>query len=359
MKYGLWLSNIPGIGAAKIHSLMTAFGSAADVYGAGESGLKCIYGITGDDAARIMESKRTWNLEREFVRLMEQGISFITEEQEDFPERLRRIHNPPYSIYYRGRLPDPEKKAVAIVGARGRSAYGSQIARQLAKELALHDVEIISGLARGIDSDGHIGALDGGGSTYAVLGCGVDICYPRQNQYLYHQILERGGILSEYPPGQEPAARLFPARNRIISALSDCVAVVEARLKSGSLITADYAMEQGKDVYALPGRITDPLSSGCNHLISQGAGIIENVENFLEELHMITENSPVQMDFRKNLLEKDEGLVYSLLDFCPVGLGKLSEKTAWELPVLLDVLSRLEQKGFVRENVPNFYIKCI
>ncbi len=359
MKYGLWLSNIPGIGTAKIHALLKAGGSAKGVYGLGEHELKNVYGITENEVFQILESKKKWNLEQEFARLLESGISFLTEEQEDFPKRLRQIHNPPYSIYYHGSLPDPEKKAVAVVGARGRSAYGSQIARTLARELSMHDVEIISGLARGIDSDGHIGALDGSGRTFAVLGCGVDICYPRQNQYLYNRILEQGGIISEYPPGQEPAARLFPARNRIISAFSDCVVVVEARLKSGSLITADYAMEQGKDVYALPGRITDPLSSGCNHLISQGAGIIENVESFLEELHMITKNSALQMDFRKNLLEKDEGLVYSLLNFCPVGIGRLMEKTAWELPVLLDVINRLEQKGFIQETVPNCYIKSI
>ncbi len=358
MKYALWLSNIPGIAGGKIQCLLKECASAEEVYGLSKTQLLNIHGISEKDTEQIAESKNRWNLDKEWVRLEEQGIGFICVEQKEYPKRLREMVNPPYSLYYLGNLPK-EEKMIAIVGARGRSSYGSQIAEELAKRLALQGVGVISGLARGIDADGHRGALAGNGRTYAVLGCGVDICYPRENKYLYEKILDKGGILSEYPPGTRPNAKLFPARNRIISALSDCIVVIEARERSGSLITADFAMEQGKDVYALPGRVTDSLSKGCNQLIKQGAGVFLSVEDFLEECNLISAKNGTQMAFRKNLLEKDELLVYSLLDFYPMSIGTLIEKTAFCLTELLFILEHLEQKGFIKESIPNFFVRSI
>ena len=192
-----------------------------------------------------------------------------------------------------------------------------------------------------------------------LLGCGVDVCYPRQNKYLYHRIIERGGILSEYPPGAQPLPAFFPERNRIISGLSDCVVVIEAKERSGSLITADFAMEQGKDVYAVPGRITDRLSSGCNRLIKQGAGVVQSVEDFLADLDIITENHCHQLDFRKNLLEKDERLVYSLTDFRPISLGTLVDKTGFSIFQLLGILEKLEALGLIKETFTNYYVRNI
>jgi DNA processing protein len=257
-------------------------------------------------------------------------------------------------------LPDENAKSVAIVGARGRSAHGSEVTVKLAKELSAQGVQIISGLAKGIDADAHRGAIEGGTKTFAVLGCGVDVCYPTSNRYLYHSILEQGGgIISEYLPGTQPRTMFFPARNRIISGLSDCVAVMEARIKSGSLITADFAMEQGRDVYALPGRITDPLSAGCNHLITQGAGIIESVEEFMKELEILSSGFDTSYDFLKNLLEKDESLVYSVTDFRPLGIGMILEKTGIPFDRLLEILNRLESLGLIKETFPNHYIRSI
>lgn len=360
MKYALWLSNIPGLTNVRIRYLMEVCENAKEVYGLSESALSKIYGIEEEHISAIAESRRRWNLEEQMERLEQQGISFVSQEQREYPGKLRNISDAPYSLYYRGTLPVQEKKSVAIVGARGRSEYGSSVARRLAASLAGNQISIVSGMARGIDADGHLGAISGEGLTYAVLGCGVDVCYPASNRFLYDKILQSGGgILSEYPPGTQPLARFFPQRNRIISGLSDCVVVIEARKKSGSLITADYAMEQGRDVYALPGRITDPLSQGCNQLIRQGAGILTDVNEFMEELHIMEGAECTKMDFRKNLLEKDEGLVYSLLDFCPMGLGTLTEKTKLPLSSLLDIMKRLEEKGFIREPLPNYYIRCI
>ena len=200
-----------------------------------------------------------------------------------YPQRLMDYGSMPDRLYVRGNLPE-EGPSVAIVGARKCSIYGKRQAYLFGKVLAQNGISIISGMARGIDAAAQKGALDGGGKSYAVLGCGVDICYPESNRSLYDALPLHGGILSEYEPGSKPLSWHFPIRNRIISALADIVLVIEARKKSGSLITVDYALEQGKTVFALPGRAGDSLSDGCNLLIAQGAGIACSPECILEEL---------------------------------------------------------------------------
>lgn len=359
MKYALWLANVPGIAGMKIQRLLELAGSAEAVYGM-DGAVLSEAGIAERDITSILNSRLEWNLDEQMGILAEKGISIVSREQEAYPDKLRNIYNPPYLLYYKGTLPDSKQCAAAIVGARGRSEYGRQVARHLAEALAYRGVCVVSGLARGIDADGHAGALAAAGKTYAVLGCGVDICYPKANQYLYDRILDSGGgILSEYPVGQQPLARLFPSRNRIISGLSDYVVIVEARKKSGSLITADYALEQGKEVYTVPGRIADSLSSGCNRLIAQGAGIICDIDEFVSGVSGSKQNFSVPLNFQKNLLEKDEWMVYSLLDFCPTGLGTLVEKSDLPLGELLGILGRLEEKGFVYEAIPNYYVRNI
>ena len=360
MKYGLWFSRIEGITAGKRRLLLEAAGSAEAVYGMPRQVLCKIKGLSETDVERDIRSRESWDIEGRAYELMEHGISFVSIEQKQYPKNLRNIHNAPYGLYYRGNLPEEKKRSVGIVGSRRRSEYGRYLAREMGKELAENDIQVISGMALGIDTDGHTGALDGNGKTFAVLGCGVDVCYPRSNRWLYDRIIRSGGgILSEYPMGQAPIASQFPSRNRIISGLSDAVVIVEARKKSGSLITADFALEQGKDVYAVPGRITDSLSEGCNGLIAQGAGIIGNISEFVHEQTNLTEKSYVQMDFRKIFLEKDESLVYSLLDFCPISLGTLLEQAELSLTDLLRILQRLEDKGYAKESVPNYFVRCL
>jgi DNA processing protein len=359
MKYSFWLSNVSGMTRGKIFRMLESIPSAAEIFGATEKMLWDVPGITAQDVTELLRSRNSCNPEEELAKLSEQGISFVSFEQDTYPQKLRGIFDPPYSLYYRGTLPDEHACSVAIVGARGRSVYGMELAQKLAEELAKHQISVISGMARGIDADAHNGALRAGGRTYAVLGCGADICYPRENRYLYDKIPECGGILSEYPVGTRPIARLFPSRNRIISGLSDCVVIVEAREKSGSLITADFALEQGRNVYAVPGRVTDSLSSGCNMLIRQGAGVLTGIDDFLREITDFAPENEVQLDFRKNLLEKDERMVYSLLDFCPTPVGTLLEKTSFQLMELLEILEGMEQKGVIREVYPNYYAHTI
>lgn len=359
MKYAYWLHNIPQIGNGKIRFLYEEAVCAEEIYHMPLSALKNIKGLTETDIKAIQTSKRKWDVDKEWFRLMEQGIGFVSLEQSEFPEKVKHIPNPPYALYYVGKLPDEHRKTVAIVGARARSAYGSEVAFQIGEGLAQNGIQVVSGLARGIDRDAHQGALKGGGDTYGVLGCGVDICYPREHRFLYEQMVVSGGLVSEYPPGTQPIAQQFPARNRIISGLSDCVIIVEAREKSGSLITADFAMEQGRDVYAVPGRLSDGLSQGCNRLIKQGAGMFLSVEDFLSELEVFPENTCEQIDFRKNLLEKDERLVYSLTDFRPVGVGTLVDKTGIGIVRLLEILGHLEQLGMIKETFTNYYVRTL
>ena len=288
-----------------------------------------------------------------------QKIKCLTIEDSNFPDRLRKLSGMPKKLYYIGNLPDPKKPAAAVVGARMCSPYGRCQAFKYARTMASYGVQIISGMARGIDAYGHIGALKAGGNTYAVLGCGVNVCYPRTNQKLYENILSHGGIISEYPPETEPIAQLFPARNRIISALSDMVVIVEAKERSGSLITADFALEQGKDIYAVPGRVTDSLSMGCNNLIRQGAGIINSVEDFVKDLELYTCIDTTQENFNKLLLEKDESLVYACLSLRPKSMEELLKKTGFAMPQMADILQRLIQKDFITESFKNYYIRKI
>lgn len=359
MKYQYWLSNIPGVGCKTIHRLLGQAGSAEEIYFLKKEQLEKLAGLSDRQVLAITERKMDWDLEEKYAKLGENGTTFLSYEMDSYPEQLRNIVDAPYSLYVKGKLPDFSKKRVAIVGARMCSDYGKTMAERIAEKLACCGAEVISGMARGIDAYGHIGALKAGGDTFAVLGCGVNVCYPRTNQKLYESILTQGGIISEYPPDTEPIAQLFPARNRIISALSDVVVVVEAKERSGSLITADFALEQGKDIYAVPGRSTDALSQGCNNLIRQGAGILNSVEDFAKDLELCMKVDAVQENFNKLLLEKDESLVYACLSLRPKSMEDLLKKTGFPMPQLADILQRLIQKDFITESFKNYYIRKI
>lgn len=287
----------------------------------------------------------------------ENEIRGISCENTEYPRRLRQIKNNPKVLYVKGRLPDERKKSVAIVGARKCSEYGYYMAKKLGKALGRNGINVISGMAEGIDAAGHLGAMEGGGETFAVLGCGADICYPKGNRRLYEEICEKGGVLSEYPKGTEPKNYYFPMRNRIISGLADIVVVIEARKKSGSLITVDLALEQGREVYVLPGRVTDTLSYGCNRLIRDGAGIILSVEDFLTECGVLEKRGENLAENIKVSLAKEETLVYSCLGLEPKSIDDILEETGLEPSCAAGVLIQLQMKGLLRESFKNHYIK--
>jgi DNA processing protein len=214
----------------------------------------------------------------------QKGIHYVFCGEEHYPKRLKDIVDYPFALYYLGNLPEEDRPTVSVIGARECSEYGRNCAELFGKTLGAKGVQIISGMARGIDGISQEAALNVGGNSFGILGCGVDICYPKENRSLYEKLKRNGGVISEYLPGMEPKSNLFPARNRIISALADILLVVEARMKSGTYITVCQALEQGREIYAIPGRITDGLSDGCNRLIRDGAGIATSPEDILETL---------------------------------------------------------------------------
>ncbi len=288
---------------------------------------------------------------------MKEEIHVLKKSHPMFPERLKQIPNCPKGLYVKGKLPREEVLSVAIVGARNCSAYGKNMALWFGRELAAQGVQIISGMARGIDGYAHRGALEAGGRTFAVLGSGVDVCYPESNRDIYEQLKTAGGILSENPPGTPALPYLFPLRNRIISGLADVVLIIEAKAKSGSLITADQALEQGKDVYAVPGRLGDSLSEGCHNLLRQGAGLALSPEKLLEDLGFSTKMKQKKEEKSKIALERSENLVYSCLSLQAQNLGELCSQTKLSPAEVLRILTRLELEGYVKEVCKNCYTK--
>ena len=286
-----------------------------------------------------------------------EGIRYISKEDKAFPEKLLELHDCPKGIYVIGNLPDPSKKSVAIVGARMCSAYGRATASYFARVLAAHDIQIISGLALGVDGAAHEGALMAKGKTFAVMAGGCDIIYPRSHVGLYENIRTTGGIISEEPCGYPPIAKMFPKRNRIISILADIVLVVEARKKSGSLITADFAAEQGRDIFAVPGRLEDELSRGCNELIEQGAGIAISPERMLEIMGENPKKSDNSKIFMQNVLAREENIVYSCLSLQPQSLEKLCSDTKLPIQYVTEAVMLLQLKGLAKEIGRNRYVK--
>ncbi|MEG0805152.1 MAG: DNA-processing protein DprA [Lachnospiraceae bacterium] len=357
MRYEYWLANAPGIGSQRAKNLVQFFGGAEDVYKAKENELKACHIISEKLQQQLIEYRRKWNLDKEVLKLETKKIGFVSIEDNRYPEQLKPLEQAPYGLYYKGKLPGKMNSAVAVVGARMCTPYGKTMAKEISKTLAQYQIPIISGMARGIDRFAHEGAFLGQGITYAVLGGGVDICYPAEHFELYEKIIETGGILSEYPPGLKPQPQFFPARNRIISGLAKTVIIIEAREKSGSLITADFALEQGRDVFAVPGRCTDPLSYGCNELIRQGAQIITSVYGLLEDLGISIKRGDNFQNEKQIPLEKEESLVYSCLGLEPKTIDELISGSGLKLLEIINILSKLKEKGLITEYYKNNYIK--
>lgn len=276
----------------------------------------------------------------------------------EYPEMLKYIPDPPLVLYVRGKI--PKSNTVAIVGSRKASGYGIETASKMAFNLALSDITIVSGMARGIDTAAHSGTLEAGGKTIAVLGCGVDVVYPPENKELMKRIAQSGAIISEYPPGTPPATIHFPSRNRIISGMSLGTLVVEAGMKSGSLITAHLALEQGRDVFAIPGNINNYNSVGTNKLIKDGAKMVLNPDDILDELSFgIAPLEKKKKGKKKNRvvgLTNNEKKIVSILKIEDLYDEELSVKTSIELTVLYEILLDLELKGLVKKSINGKYM---
>ncbi len=348
---------MPGTGR-RLWSLINHFGSPGAAWEASVKDLSGAPGIGDEGPEGLVRRRSLLNPEQEIDRLQSLGINFVCYTDPDYPENLREIYDPPPVIFLKGLLKSADNLGIAVVGARKASPYGLVVAEKLAKDLAAVGVTIISGMARGIDSAAHKGALAGGGRTIAVLGCGVDIVYPRENRRLMDEIIDRGAVISEFPPGTAPEPWRFPVRNRIISGLSRGTVVVEAAERSGALITADFALDQNRDVMAVPGNVVNILSRGTHRLIKQGARLVEGAGDVLDELG-VEKLFPVQETAGESRLKmsKEEEALYSLLSLDPVALDELIDRSGFLPQKVMAALMYLEIKGLVRQMPGKFYVR--
>lgn len=362
MEYEYWLAGMEKLSDRKKYLLRTHMKSAKAVYYIEETELKRLSFLNEKDCHTIKQAKKDKDISKRYEALCKQNVRLVTAVSADYPVRLKELSDKPYALYVKGKLPEEQACSVAMVGARICTPYGEKYAYEFARRLSECGVQIISGLAHGIDGMGHRGALMGRGKTFAVMGNGVDVCYPREHIGLYEDILAcGGGIISEFPPGTPPQGYHFPRRNRIISGLSDVVLVMEAKERSGSLITADFGLEQGKDVYALPGPIDSGLSGGCNRLIAQGAGILISPEWLLEELGLsvkdISGKNSQKSAETKKALETKENMVYSSVCLHPKSVNELIEETHLPAKEVLGCLAVLEIEGDIRQVSKNYYVR--
>jgi DNA processing protein len=353
----LALNFIPGVGPVLIKALLERFGSPKRIFRASRSELARVDGIGERLAELIKETDVQEKVQRELKLIEELNASIVTITDQSYPKNLRQIFDPPPLLYVRGDLHMRDELAISMVGSRLTSHYGRMITERIAGDLASHGVTIVSGMARGIDSAAHRGALSVGGRTIAVLGCGVDIVYPRENRRLSEEIIAHGAIISEFPLSTPPDGANFPRRNRIISGLSLGVVVVQANSRSGSLITAGLALEQNRDVFAVPGNVGMAGSRGTNRLIKQGAKLIESAEDILEEVLPRFQHQGLEPEDRKLSLEEEEERVFSLLEDEPIHIDSIIAQTRMSASRISTILLQLELKGLVQQLSGKRFVK--
>lgn len=366
LPYAYWLDRLRleiGLGQTAKRRLIEKLHTARSVYDADiDTLMSCGLGRVQADAICHAHQDVT----ADYEEMLSLGVRYYPFYHPDYPRKLYDTPGAPLGLYVRGKLPRKDLCSLAIVGARECTEYGRYVAAQMAGDLACKGIQIISGMARGIDSIAQAAAIKAGGASYAVLGGGADNCYPAQNKELYEQLCDSYGVISEYPPGTVPLGSNFPARNRIISGLSDAVLVVEARRKSGSLITVDFALEQGRDVYAVPGRVTDRLSDGCNLLLMQGAKPALSPDQVYDELtHKTGEQLALTLDSTGLSLSADEAVIYGMLGLDPMPVDYIYEQVLSDrklagltLPRVLEILVGLSVKGVVVSTGGYYSIKA-
>ncbi|MDW8214985.1 MAG: DNA-processing protein DprA [Roseiflexaceae bacterium] len=352
--YYLGFNRVNGIGPARLDRLIERCGSIEAAWHASPAELAAA-GLEPKLIEALIETRRTLDLDREMERAQRAGITLIDRENPAYPAPLRHIPSPPPLIYVRGALSDADAWSVAVVGTRQPTSYGREATRRLTTGLVEAGVTIVSGLALGIDGIAHAAALDAGGRTLAVLPCGADMVYPERHAALAQRIASSGALISEFPLGARPIPQLFPVRNRLISGLARGVLVVEAGMKSGALITVDYALEQGRDVFAVPGPIFSPRSEGTNQLIKHGAGLVTCAGDILEALNMGVAAS--QQEVRAALPDDPvEAAVLALVGYEPLHIDDLQRRTSLPIYEVSAALAVLELKGFVRQCAPMCYV---
>jgi DNA processing protein len=350
--YWLALNLTPGLGSILIKRLLDRFKTPEAVFRAPQKDLLKIEGLGERVTGEIQKGPSENAVKRELSLLEKVGGKIVTLKDDAYPKHLKDIYDPPPLLYVRGELRGEDELAIAIVGSRKTSPYGRWFTEKIGQDLACHGVTIVSGMARGIDSVAHKGALQGGGRTIAVLGCGIDVIYPSENRDLFYQIVEHGAVLSEFPMGSPPEGGHFPKRNRIISGLSIGVVIVQASTGSGSLITAGYALEQGREVFAVPGNVGAEGSRGTNQLIKEGAKLVESSEDILEEIlpqwrregETVQKAEPPGPD-----LTEEEKVLYELLGETPYHIDAIIRESRLDPGKVSSLLLNLELKGLISQ----------
>lgn len=351
-----WMSSCEWLGIRSAEKLLGYFKSAKNIYYGRSSQYDQIKGING----KIVSHLKAKEIKEDAVRksmevLQKQGGKFVCRIDHNYPKKLRYLSDPPLGLFYYGDLPAYDQPMIAIVGAREASAYGLEAARYFAGKLSECGVGIISGLARGVDAQAHKGALQGGGKTWGILGCGINICYPKENWKLFEEMKIHGGIVSEYGYGIKPESWHFPMRNRLISGFADGIFVIEAREKSGSLITVDQGLEQGKNIYALPGPFHASLSKGCHQLIQGGAKLVYEPEDIFEDFQIVMKNTGNREE-KKLSLDKSEQLVYASLSLGPRDIDTISVSCGLPLSETIHILIQMELNGKICRVGQNQYM---
>ena len=346
-RYWLGFNIVRGIGPMRFRALLDHFGSAERAWRASSDALRSA-GLDRRSLANLLEARSRLDLDRELGRVAAINARLLTWQSAEYPRLLREISDAPPVLYVKGQLTEEDEWAIAVVGTRRSSAYGRQVTRRLTATLARSGLTIVSGLARGIDAEAHGAALDAGGRTIAVLGCGIDQVYPPENRKLADRITDAGALVTDYPVGTKPEGINFPPRNRIISGLSLGVLIAEAGQRSGARITADYAAEQGRDVFAVPGSILSHASAGTNELIQDGAKLVMRPEDILEELNLMMVAEQVEA---RQVLPTDETELKLLASLStePTHVDDLQQHLEMPVAEVTSALALMELKGMVRQ----------
>lgn len=349
-----WLAfmQVPGIGPTRFRALVDGFGTLEQAWNAQESELREV--LSGQLVAAIVAARSDVDVAALYTKSTRDGVSVTCWADDDYPALLREVPAPPPVLYYRGQLVATDTTAVAIVGTRKMTRYGQDMARSIAFDLARAGVTIVSGLALGIDGIAHRAALEAGGRTIAVLGSGIDIIYPGKHRDLARKIEQQGAIITEYPPGTPPDRFNFPPRNRIISGLSRGVVVIEAPDRSGALITVDFAAEQGRDAFAVPGPVNAPASAGCLRILRDGATLVRSAEDVLEDLHI----RPVdyeERDEEPGVLSDDDRRLLAVLTSQPQHIDDIAAQLGKTVADVSGELMMLELQGSVQGGGGGYY----
>ncbi len=347
--YIMWLNSLMNINTDIKYTLIEKFGSAENLWMADRGEIADTKLLSGEKLEFFIRSRYKYDMEAELEKLYHSEAEFIIPGDKEFPMQLTAMNEPPMGLYVIGKIPDSSYPMVSIVGSRRISDYGATVGNKLSRELAEAGVTVVSGMAMGADAIAHKGAIEGGGKTIAVLGTGADVCYPAVNTNLYNEIKINGCVISEFPLGTKPYKANFPYRNRIIACLSRATVVIEANERSGSLITANKAIDNGRTVMAVPGNITSSLSKGCNSLIRKGCIPVTCTEDILEELGIKLTKKGLK-NSEKDLipLAKDEKMLYDCISYEPVSADELIEKLNMDAREVTCLLTMLELKGCIR-----------